>query len=388
MLRSLTRRQLLAGAGAAGLSFAAPRVAGADDVAYGAFRVVRARPGDPSRPEVVVPDGYAIVPGDRYSVASRAEYYTFVQGPRAADGVEIRLRWPGVGIETVVHQDSHLDVRRDPADAHAIRVTLPMTQPSLNANQPTLQVWSHPDVSPGMNWRIEHNDPDRVAGPWTTVPWPAGQVRSVVHQLVAAHIICRASGMVDTAAAKGHRLVLMGFETNNTLHTDNPPHWHISYNSGPDFSAPTHNPHFWFDEYGRNYYNGMDVTGLGRLKYYVGDPAPMYDFVGDANGGRGNLVAMFTLREDGGIDIAPPDGPGYAIAAGRAGDLVDEVTVLRAGQPWLRVTTDDRVRLGVLTVRVHGLQDAAESWTQVQRYDRLTGVLHEAAPAAVSAISP
>src|SRR5690606_38816898 len=62
----------------------------------------------------------------------------------------------------------------------------------------------------------------------------------------------------------------------------------------------------------------------GRLKYYVGDPAPVYDFIGDANGGRGNLVLTFTLREDGGIDIAPPDGPSYAIAAGRGGDLLDD----------------------------------------------------------------
>ena len=230
-----------------------------------------------------------------------------------------------------------------------------MTQSSADANQPTLQVWSFPDISPGMNWRIEHNDPDRVAGPWTAVPWPAGPVRSVVHQLVAAHTILRDSGLVEVAAAKGHRFVLMGFETNNTLHADNPPHWHISYNSGPSFSSPTHNPHFWLDSAGRNFYNGMDVTGMGRLRYYVGDPAPLYDFVGDANGGRGNLVVTFTLRHD--------------------GDLVEDVIALRDGEPWLRVSTEDRVQQGVLVVRVRGLQNRAESSVRVHRYDRLTGVL-------------
>jgi hypothetical protein len=358
MSTSLTRRSVLA---AAGLTLALPGIAGAQSLAYAAFRVVRATPGEPGAPEITLPDGYSIVPGAKFSVASRAEYYTFVQGP-PADGIDVRVRWPGVAVRAIVHQDTRLHLRRS---RDGIGFTLPMTQPTTDANQPTLQVWSHPDTPPGMDFRIEHNDPDRVAGPWTTVPWPAGQVKSVVHQLLAADAIWRDSGMAARAAAKGHRFVLMGFETNNTLHADNPPHWHISYNSGPDFSSPTHNPHFWLDGGGRNFYNGMDVTGLGRFKYYVGDPAPVYDFVGDANGGRGELVVTFTIREDGGLDIAVPDGPVYAIAAGREGTLLDEVTVLRDGTPWHRFATVDHVRAGVLTI------EGARPF----RYDPLTGVL-------------
>jgi hypothetical protein len=207
------------------------------------------------------------------------------------------------------------------------------------------------------------------------VPGPAGQVKSVIHQLVAAYDIWTDSGMVETAAAKGHRFVLMGFETNNTLHPDNPPHWHISYNSGPDFASPTHNPHFWIDDDGRNFYNGMDVTGLGRLRFYEGDPAPVYDFIGDANDGRGGLVVTFTIREDGGLDIAPATGPVYAIAAGRDGTLRDEVTVLRDGEPWKRITTTDDVDHGVLVIRRQNLHDASGSAGNVLRYDALTGVL-------------
>ncbi|WP_129669557.1 hypothetical protein [Phytoactinopolyspora endophytica] len=375
MSAPLTRRTLLAGASATGVALALPRIATAQDQAYAAFRIVRARPDTPGRPEITLPAGYEIVPGDTYSVASRAEYYTFVQGPPNDSGIDVTVRWPEVAVETVVHQDTHLDLRRDPADRHSFSFTLPVIQESINANQPTIQVWSHPDISPGMYWRIEHNDPDRVAGPWTTVAWPAGQVKSVIHQVVAAHEIWRDSGMTETAAAKGHRFVLMGFETNNTLHSDNPPHWHISYNSGPDFGSPTHNPHFWLDAEGRTFYNGMDVTGLGRLRHYVGEPASIYDFIGDANDGRGDLVVTVTIREDGGLDIEPPAGPAYAIAAGRDDTLVDEVSVLRAGEPWLRVSTNDRVQLGVLNIRVKGLQNAAESRSTVLRYDRLTGVL-------------
>lgn len=373
MSTSLTRRTLLTGASAAGLALAFPTGAAAQSLAYAAFRVVRAQPGTPGQPEITLPDGYELVSGDRYSVASRAEYYAFVQGPRTDDGIEVSVRWPGVPVRAVVHQDTRLRLRCVHSDDY--RFTLPMTQPTINANQPTIQVWSHPDISPGMYFRIEHNDPDRAAGPWATVPWPAGQVKSVINQLIATYAIWRDSGMTERAAAKGHRFVLMGFETNNTLHPDNPPHWHISYNSGPDFGSPTHNPHFWINGEGRNYYNGMDVTGLGRLKHYVGDPAPVYDFVGDANDGRGDLVVTFTIREDGGLDIDPADGPGYAIAAGRGGDLVDEVTVLRAGRPWLRVATTDLVRAGVLRVRVDGLQNRTDTRRRALRYDPLTGVL-------------
>jgi len=347
--------------------------ASGQEVAYAAFRLVRTRPGEPSRPEITLPSGYSFVSGDQYSVASRAEYYTFVQGPLNPSGIEVGVRWPGVPVRAVVHQDTRLPIRRLSHDRFTF--TLPVAQPTINATQPTIQVWSYPDVSPGIYWRIEHNDPDRAAGPWTTVPWPAGEVRSVIHQLVAAHYICRDSGLVQTAAAKGHRFVLMGFETNNTLHTDNPPYWHIAYNSGPDFNSPTHNPHFWLGEAGDNFYNGMDVTGLGRLRYYVGDPAPVYDFIGDANDGRGNLVVTFTLCEDGGIDIAPPEGPSYAIAAGRDGTLLEEVVVLRGGTPWLRISTNDQVRVGVLSITVHGLASRADTSFTVLRYDRLTGML-------------
>ncbi|MFL6119632.1 hypothetical protein [Actinophytocola sp.] len=371
MSTHLSRRTLLAGASAAGLALALPGTAAAQQLAYAAFRVVRVRPGDPAQPRITLPAGYEILPGANYSVASRAEYYTFVRGPKA-DGIEVGVDWPGVPVRAVVHQDTRLDLRRHRG---GVSFTLPMTQSSADAYQPTLQVWSTPDAGAGMYVSIEHNDPDRVAGPWASVAWPEGETRSVVHQLVATQAILLDSGLPAVAAAKGHRFAVMGFETNNTLHADNPPHWHISYNSGPNFDARTHNPHLWLNTEGGTFYNGMDVTGLGRLKYHVGDPAPIYDFIGDANDGRGNLVVTITIREDGGLDFQTPQGQTYAIAAGRGGNLLDEVTVLRGGQPWLRVATRDLVKLGILIVRVDGLRDRHESRYEIVRYDPLTGVL-------------
>ncbi|WP_049574850.1 hypothetical protein [Streptomyces sp. SBT349] len=379
----LSRRALVVGASAAGAALALPptahageRAAGtAAEAAFSAFRLVRARPGEPGRPEITLPEGYAFVSGEHYHVASRAEYYTFVTGPRSDDGVEVSVRWPGVAVRAVIHGENRLRLRHDRADRDRFTFTLPVNGATAGADEGTIQIWSHPDLSPGMYWKIDHNDPDRVAGPWLDVPWPGNEARSQTHQLVAAHRVLVESGLKATAAAKGHRWFVAGFETNNTLHADNPPHWHITYNSGADFAFPTHNTHLWLDAEARNFYNGMDVTGLGRLKHYVGDPARIHDFVGDAHEGRGELVATLTIREDGGLDIAPPQGPVYAIAAGRDGSLIDEVTVLRDERPWLRVTTEDHYRVGLTTIRTTGLRHPSESSARVLRYDPLTGAL-------------
>lgn len=342
------------------------------DERFAAFRVVRETPGEPGRPEIVLPEGYRFVDGDRYHVASRAEFYTFVQGPHRPPGIPVTVRWPGERIHAVIGSNQRLDLKRDPSDPDAVTFRLPVVAASPNADQSTIQVWSHLDPVPGLRWRVEHNDPDRVAGPWTGVAWPATQARSVIHQLVAADMILRDSGLAAQAAAKGHFIALMGFETNNTLHPDNPPHWHIVYYAGNTFRSPAYLPHFWVNAEGRNFYNGMDVTGQGRQRYRAGDPAPMYDF-------DGNLALTTTIREEGGLDIDPPDGPRYSIVPGTKGDLVHDIEVERAGERWLRVMTHDDVRAGVMIFQVVDLQEPANSRTAIHTYDRLTGRLLETA---------
>lgn len=373
---SPSRRAALTGIGATALALALPGTANAQATAFGAFRLVRSQPGEPGQPRITLPTGYQLLAGAKYEVASRAEFYGFVQGPDTTGtaGVEVTVEWPGVPVAAVVTMETRLAVRRDPTDPYRFTVTLPVSQLSVLATDPTIQIWTYLDLSAGLCFKVEHNDPDRVAGAWREVAWPQHQARGVIHQLFAAYRILLDSGLKAAAAARGHRWFLAGFETNNTLHSDSPPHWHISYNSGPSFNSPTHNTHFWLDRQARTFYNGMDVTGLGRLKYRAGEPAPVYDFVGEANDGRGNLVATFTIRGDGGLDIAPPEGPVYAITPGRDGTLLDEVTVERGGTPWLRIATEDDYRGGVLTVRGWDLTEESAVRTRVVHYDPLTGV--------------
>lgn len=337
---------------------------------YAVFRVVKSIPSDPSKPEITLPEGYGFTETERHHVASRAEYYTFVQGPENRDGVPVTVTWPGESIRAIIASNRRMELERHPDDPHTVTFQLPVTASSPNADQSTIQVWSHMDTTPGLRFRIEHNDPDRRAGPWTDVAWPANQARSAIHYLVASEKILIDSGVAAATHGKGHFIALMGFETNNTLHTDNPPHWHLAYVSGRTWSAFQYLPHYWINAEGRTFYNGMDVTGQGRTALRAGEPGPMYD-------DEDNLVLTTTIREDGGLDIDAPDGPSYAIVPGTDGDLVRDLYVERDGELWLRIETHDDVRTGVMIFRVIDEIDPANSRTTIHTYDRLTGALLE-----------
>ena len=343
----------------------APAVA--EPPSYGAFRLVKATPAVTGTPEITLPDGYTPVAGDRYQVASRAEYYSFVQGP--ADGaVRVSVRWPGVTIAAVVSGESRLPLTTEPDGQVAF--TIPVTAATTNALQSTLQVWSYPSGSTasGLHWRIEHNDPDRVAGVWNTVPWPAAATRTFLNLLVACEAILRDSGLTAEARRRGHFFSLMGFETNNTLHPDNPPHWHLAYYPGLTYAAPrAHVPHFWMNNTGRTFYNGMDVKGEGRSRFYAGDPAPIED-------ADGNLVVTLTIRADGGLDIEPPNGPRYEITS-PGGQFTQKVHVYRDGLPWRWFAGTDDVKAGLMTTRAGSLNPAVHKETTVYWYDELTGVI-------------
>jgi hypothetical protein len=347
-----------------GSSPAAPAQAAAP-VAYASFRVVRATAGEPGAPQIALPSGYKRVTGTSYQAASRAEYQAFVRGPRSA-GVKVTVRWPGVRVVTVVAGNKRLALAVDPADPERVTFTLPVTAASASAAQPTLQVFSHPSGSTasGVYWRIEHNDPDRAAGHWTGVPWPAAEIRAAVNYMVATEAILQDSGLAARASRRGHFFALMGFETNNPLHLDNPPHWHLSYYPGRTFGAPkAHVPHLLMDRQGRLVHNGMDIQGQGRIRFSPGEPARIHD-------ATGNLVVTLTIRADGGLDIDPPGGPRYSIVADD--DRFDRaVRVFRGGRAWRWIAHFDAVRLGGLVTTVLG----AHSPVTVYRYDRLTGVI-------------
>ncbi|MET0233241.1 MAG: hypothetical protein ABW224_01240 [Kibdelosporangium sp.] len=344
----------------------------AEAVAYGAFRVTRVTPGTPSTPQVTLPDGYSFVSGGQYRVATRADWYGFIQGP-AAESVPITVRWPGIAVGAVVTSRDRVPLTRDPADPDAITFTIPVAGATASALQPTIQMWTYlsSSTSTGLQWIMEHNDPDRAAGAWTTVPAPIAETKAFQNMLTAVEAVLQDSGLVEQARQRGHFFQLAGFETNNTLHVDNPPHWHLSYYPGLTTGAPRATvPHFWLDKAGKTFYNGQDVQGSPpRGKYYVGDPAPIHD-------GAGNLVMTLTIRADGGLDIDPASGPRYSLTANPAVDLATEVRILKDGRPWQWVRVTDDFRTGIMVTRIGGLTPGSTfRQTTIRGYDPLTSLV-------------
>jgi hypothetical protein len=393
MSHRATRRTVITGLAASALGITASGGAGADPggtddadptaaadrpavaaVAYGAFRAVRAVPGEPSTPQLVLPAGYTPLAGAAYQVASRGEFYSFVQGPPDNAGVPVTLRWPGQRVSAVVTDDRRLPFTVDPTDPERLTFRLPVHRASASAGQPTLQVWSFISRSTsGIEYRIEHNDPDRAAGYWATAPWPSGAVKAVVTYLVASEAILLDSGLAARARARGHFFNLMGFETNNLLHPDNPPHWHLAYYPGPTTGAAKATvPHYWVDRDGRTFYNGQDVQGAGRTRYHPGDPAPILDAEGDP-------VVTTTIRLDGGLDIEGPGGPRYSITS-PDGSYTGPVRILKDGQPWRSVVAIDDVRAGVMRNDVRGYGRDPVRERMEYRYDPLTGPITSRRP--------
>jgi hypothetical protein len=337
---------------------------------YAGIRVVRAVPGAPSTPRITLPPGYRLLAGDRHRAASRSEFTAFIRGPRSERGIPVTIDWPEASVGSVVAADTRLALHRHAGAPHRVTVVVPVVWSSPDANQATLQVWSmlSRSTASGLLWRIEHNDPDRAVGPWAGGPWPAVQATAVVNWMVAAEAVLRDSGLIAEARRRGHFFSLMGFETNNPLHPDNPPHWHLAYYPGRDHGAPRAQvPHFWVDERGGTFYNGMDVQGAGRRAFRAGEPARIH-------APDGTLLVTLTIRADGGLDIAPAVGPRYSITA-PDGNFGHSVDVARAGVPWRSFATRDDVKIGVLVVQVRDAGSTAPHRTTVYRYDALTGVL-------------
>jgi hypothetical protein len=312
-----------------------------------------------------LPPGYLPVNGGRYQVGSRAEYTSFIEGPRNDAGIPVAVRWPGVQVAAVVAGDRRLALTRGgTADPYLVRFTLPVFRASPTADSSTLQVWSYlsgPET--GLTWLVPHNDPDRAAGYWATARWPAGESRAVLTYMVACEAILRGTGLLAEARRRGHFFVLEGFETNNLLHQDNPPHWHLSYYPGPTMAAAGATvPHFWVDPRGRTFFNGQDVQGRRRIGYRVNQPAPILD-------GQGRVVLTTIIRADGGLDLQPPIGPRFAIVSD-TGDYTAAVKIYVQGLLWRTVTTSDDVRGGVMRTDVRG---GAVHERVEYRYDPLTG---------------
>jgi hypothetical protein len=355
----LSRRALLRSAAATALTVPAAQglITSGITSNFAGLRIVKPWPTTATTPEITLPDGYSIAPGSLNQFASPWQFYTSIQGP-PSDRVPVTIHWPQEQVETVISKSARLPVRRH--NATTVTVAVPVLDTKLDAAN--LQIRSALPTDASIFYRLEHNDRNRAAGVWTTVPWPTGPTHAVLNYAIASEHILRDSGLSATAASRGHTWYVTGFETYTTLHADNPPHWHLGYYPGPRDTPGSYMPHLWMDDDGRIFYNGLDIDGKGIEKYHVGEPAALKD-------AEGTTVVTLTIRADGGLDVDPPNGPHYSITPHNGGSPVNGVTIVKGGTEWLSITATDNTLTGHLTVRSN------PGRTVVYPYDRHLGQL-------------
>ncbi len=344
-----------------------------ENMAYASIRIVRQTASDiESKPLVKVPAGYSLMTSGDYAVSSPSEYYVFLRGPKGvARGVVIE--WAGEKVVTVLHNHDRLPMRHE--ESGTVSCDVPVTAGSAREAWTTLETWSWLD-EPGLWFALHHNDPTRRCGYYLEKPWVKGEAAAGVNYLIAARMILRDWGLPHQISSDGAgQMALMGFETNNPLHGDSPPHWHLAYfwpdkDGKPSWGAPgSQVPHLYIDSKGCTFENGFMIAGQKRRTYKAAQPVEFKD-------PAGNVRLDLQILEDGGIALGPKTGTWtYSM---RAGDeetgFAKSIRVLKNGEPWRRVTCVDDTRTGVTEIRLDALDGGEGSSIEIVRYDPLTGI--------------
>jgi hypothetical protein len=323
---------------------------------------VRAAPGEPQTPAIELPPGCRFCePAQTYSFASPGEYCTFFQGQTRA--ARIRIRWPGVPVLAVVHRHERLPLTRH---GELVETDVPLSSATLRDAWDTLEVWSHLDEK-HLPLRIEHNHPDRRAGYYYQNPWVGEQARACINYLIASREILHDWGLHHAIADAGLGTIsLMGFESNNPLHGDAPPHWHWIYYWPTEAGSQV--PHLYIGPQGRTLSNNVWVFAREDLKRTAGPDDPM--IFRDPSGKEWFAI---DIRRDGGVNIEPSFGcRPYAIVAGPDGRFDNSVIVRRDGRDWLEVSAGDDTATGRLSLHLRDVSSGSAT-SQTHLYDPLTG---------------
>ena len=301
-------------------------------------KVMKARTGahDPM-PDVTLPEGWRIVPGEAYSgVNVREAYLTFEKDGLRLPPPTVRLNWSGPGVRAVYG-----------ASNAVVSATTATFVPS--ARKPPTSFQTGLPGEGVLSCNVTHHIRGMQAGPHRNAPYPENEIRAMRNFIFALRAGFRHLGFAEKDAMDG-RIVLCGFDSNfPNGHTDFPAHFHI-INSCRDGTQVNH---FYMDPgTGRVTWNCyqdmstvMDVWDVVH-KYVPGDVIPMYD-------ARGRVAYRVTMLKDGtGFEVARPDGARAFRACGeRPCDAVQVWLKDGAQADWRRtatITVEDDPAAGVL----------------------------------------
>ncbi len=325
-----------------------------------ALRIVKDQPGIYGMPQVAFDaDFYCVgMKEEAFCYETEKEFVVYAEHLLLTDACLVTGSYEeGGGWETaaVVCEGRRLLLQRD---GKKVRFTFEIS--GLTGKTRTLYI--HTILrEPGLTLRAEQNDEGRRAGAYRQGEYPAVQTAAALHYEFGMRELLKKSGVPSrlNEAGLGY-LLLLGFETNNEVHGDWPPHWHLIFR-WPDYCG-SQAPHIYLDETGRMTRNLMCIDGIPRVRYTYapGEWCSLVDRYG-------RHVLEIRIDEDGGMSAAAPNGPVFRLGAYRDGcvKLYEEAAEIGT----VRVQNDTQE--GVL--RILKQKTGYPETTEEIRYDPLSG---------------
>lgn len=161
----------------------------------------------------------------------------------------------------------------------------------------------------GLTLRIEQNHIGRRAGKYREGDYPATEILAANHYMFAMREMLYALDLPQYLNRNrlGYLLIL-GFETNNEIHTDYPPHWHLIYRWPNHAGSPA--PHIYLAPDGKMTENAcyVDCAHGTHRDYSAGEWCPFVD-------PYGHDVCAIRINADGGMSITKPMSSIYTMSA-------------------------------------------------------------------------
>lgn len=328
-------------------------------------KVVKETFSETDSPEVILPEGWKLCPGEAFTGVNPREYYFTVEAEgENRPAPSVKISWSGVKI-AAVYGGECVRIHGDTADFR------------LNARRTPTSFTTVLPQQGAVSMGIFHNIPGLQAGEYRGKPYPKNEIQAQLNFLFAAREMMRDFGFTDSPERLGGVLNLYGFETNYPNgHVDAPPHFHIMtmWNSWKNVQAC----HFILDEKGKILCNDHYVVENGTrnseksLKFQTGESVSLTDRSGDV------CFTLTMLKDGSGLEMSVPGTE----KRGRiqSSDAVQSVTYSTRETPsdaWIPAVTvrvQDDAAAGKLEIF---LEKNGETTTETWNYDPNTGSLRE-----------
>ena len=162
-------------------------------------------------------------------------------------------------------------------------------------------------------------------------------------------------------------MYILGFETNNEIHTDYPPHWHLIYRWETFVGSQA--PHLYLGENGETLYNKCYIDGIEGVcrTFENGEWCKFVDYLGAD-------VCALCVKDDG-VFVTKPYGDVYHMSNFEENKVVIKKNDVKIGE----IEVADDVKKGIYEIKWTKLSGIESPGSYVQKiiYDPLTGVFFE-----------